>query len=247
MQHGGTPAHLWFLLFLFVFSLAALPIFLALRSEKGQEVVKALATATKATGSLFLWAIPLALAAGLNLFGDKNPLYYFLFFCYGYLLTSDARFQTAIDKIAWVALAYGIFEAVFRILVPQWHYAESSWQWVSLGWMYELGRWSLTLAVLGLGHRYLNRTNRLLPWLSEAAMPFYLLHMSFSVLAGAFIIRLDLPVGVKYLLIVVLATALTLVACELVRRWNATRWLFGMKPLKKTSVSLQKSISPASR
>ena len=242
-----TPAHLWFLLFLFVFSLVALPIFLALRSEKGQEVIKVLATSTQATGSLFLWVIPLALVAALDLLGDKNPLYYFLVFCYGYLLASDARFQTAIDKLTWVALAYGVFEAFFRMQVPQWHYAEWSWQWVSLGLMNELGRWSLTLAVLGLGHRFLNRTNRLLPWLSEAAMPFYLLHMPFSVLTGAFIIRFDLPVAVKYLLIVVIATILTLITCELVRRWNPTRWLFGMKPLKKAGVSLQKSIAPAQR
>lgn len=40
-------------------------------------------------------------------------------------------------------------------------------------------------------------------------MPLYLLHMTFSVLAGAFIIRFDLPVAVKYPLIVALATTLT--------------------------------------
>ena len=227
-----TPAHLWFILFLFVFSLAALPIFLALRSEKGQGVVKGLATATQAPGGLFLWGIPLALVAALDLLGDKNPLYYFLVFCYGYLLTSDERFQIAIDQITWVALAYGIFEAIFRVLAPQWQYAEWSWQWVSLGLMYELGRWSLTLAWLGLGHRFLNRGGRLLQSLSEAAMPFYLLHMTFSVLAGAFIIRFELPIVVKYSLVVILATSLTWGVYELARRWNPTRWLLGMKTLK---------------
>lgn len=226
-----TPAHLWFILFLFVFSLAALPIFLGLRTQKGQRLVKVLTMATQAQGSLFLWVIPLALVASLDLLGDKNPLYYFLIFCYGYLLVSDACFQTAIDKLTWFALVYGIFEAVFRLLVPQGRFAEWSWQWAALGLMYELGRWSLTLAALGLGHRFLNRTNRLLRYLSEASMPFYLLHMTFSVLTGAFIIRFELPLAVKYPLIVLLATALTLVVYELVRRWNPTRWLFGMKKL----------------
>jgi hypothetical protein len=237
-----TPAHLWFILFLFVFSLAALPIFLALRSEKIQAFIKA-GVQRLSPASLLLWVIPLALIASLDLLGDKNPLYYFLVFCFGYLLASDARFQIAIDKITWMALACGIFEAFFRNLVPQWQYAEWSWQWVSLGLMYEMGRWSLTLAMLGLGHRFLNRTSHLQRYLSEAAMPFYLLHMTFSVLAGAFIIRLDLPVGAKYPLIVVLATALTFVAYELVRRWNVTRWLFGMKPYKlDDKVGLNKSI-----
>jgi glucans biosynthesis protein C len=72
-----------------------------------------------------------------------------------------------------------------------------------------------------------------LRYASEAAMPFYLLHMTFSVLTGYFVVRLDAPLAVKYPLIVLIATSSTLVAYELVRRWNVTRWLFGMRPIKK--------------
>jgi membrane-bound acyltransferase YfiQ involved in biofilm formation len=105
-----------------------------------------------------------------------------------------------------------------------------------LGLMYEMGRWCLTLAVLGLGHRFLNRMNNVLRYASEAAMPFYLLHMTFSVLAGYFVIQLNTPVAVKYPLIVLVATGLTLAAYELVRRWNLMRWLFGMKSIRKESL-----------
>jgi hypothetical protein len=52
------------------------------------------------------------------------------------------------------------------------------------------------------------------------------------VVTGYFVIRLDVPVALKYPLIVFVATGLTLVAYELVRHWNVTRWLFGMKPTK---------------
>jgi membrane-bound acyltransferase YfiQ involved in biofilm formation len=105
-------------------------------------------------------------------------------------------------------------------------------QWMVLGLLYELGRWMLTLAVLGLGHRFLNWTNHVLRYASEAAMPFYLLHMTFSVLTGYFVTQLDASIAVKYPLIVAIATGLTLVAYEMVRRWNVTRPLFGMKPKK---------------
>jgi glucans biosynthesis protein C len=101
--------------------------------------------------------------------------------------------------------------------------------------IYQMGRWALTLATLGLGHRFLNFTNRVLRYASEAAMPFYLLHMTFSVITGYFLIQLNAPVVVKYPLIVVVATALTLLAYELVRRWNVTRLLFGMKSTKKNA------------
>jgi membrane-bound acyltransferase YfiQ involved in biofilm formation len=90
----------------------------------------------------------------------------------------------------------------------------------------------LTLATLGLGHRFLNFTNPILRYASEAAMPFYLLHMTFSVVTGYFVVQLDAPVAVKYPLIVVVATGLTLLTYEMVRRWNVTRFLFGMKPAK---------------
>jgi hypothetical protein len=227
-----TPAHLWFILFLFVFSVAALPLFLALRTEKGKGAIKVLGSIAQAPVSLIAWGIPLALLASLDILGDKNPLYYFLVFFYGYILASDARFQRSIDRLVWFALAYGIFEAVFRVAVPQWRYAEWTLGWMTLGLMYELGRWSLTLAMLGLGHRFLKRTNSFLRYAGEAAMPFYLLHMTFSVLAGYFVIKLAAPVAVKYPLIVLIAIGLTVIAYELVRRWNLTRWLLGMKPIK---------------
>jgi hypothetical protein len=240
--HGGfTPAHLWFILFLFVFSLVGLPVFLALRSERGKRWTAVLAGSAEAPWTLLLWVIPLALAASLDLLGDKNPLYYFLVFVFGYLLASDPRFQRAVDRLTWVALAYGLIEAYIRVAFPQWRYTEWSPRWVLLGLMLELGRWSLTLAVLGLGHRFLNRTSGSLRYANEAAMPFYLLHMTFTTLTGFFVIRLDAPVAAKYPLIVLGATALTLAFYEVfVRRWNPVRLLFGMKALPLEGRSIEK-------
>jgi hypothetical protein len=176
-----------------------------------------------------VWGIPLTLAAATGILGAMNPLYYFLMFFYGFILASDGRFQQAVDKLVWFALAYGIVEAGINIFLPPDAYAAWTWQWMTLGLMYQMGRWLLTLAVLGLGHRFLNRTNAVLRYANEAAMPFYLLHMTFSVIAGYFVIQLNTPVAVKYPLTVFVATGLTLLAYEFVRRWNISRMLFGMK------------------
>jgi glucans biosynthesis protein C len=232
MTGAFTPAHLWFILYLFVFSLVGLPLFLALRSEKGNRLIKNLGMAMQAPVSLILWGVPLTLAAAVNILGDMNPLYYFLIFVYGFVLASDVRLQDAIDKLTWVVLVYGLFEGVINIMLPLSLYAEWTPQWMALGFIYQMGRWALTLAALGLGHRFLNHTNNLLRYASEAAMPFYLLHMTFSVVTGYFVVQLDAPVAIKYPLIVLVATGFTLIAYELVRRWNVTRWLFGMKPTK---------------
>jgi hypothetical protein len=232
-----TPARLWFILYLFVFSLIGLPLFLALRTEKGKRALKVLGTLMQAPLRLITWAIPLTLAAATGMLGDMNPLYYFLIFVYGFVLASDARIQQSIDKLTLAALAFGIFEAALNVMAPLSRYTEWTVQWMALGLMYQLGRWMLTLAALGLGHRFLNRTNHVLRYAREAAMPFYLLHMTFSVLTGYFVIKLDTPVAVKYPLIVLAATGLTLVAYELVRRWNVSRLLFGMKPKKGMPVT----------
>jgi hypothetical protein len=130
-------------------------------------------------------------------------------------------------------LAYGIFETAINIIFPIHNLAVSTAQWMVLGLMYQMGRWMLTLAAIGLGHRFLNFTNPILTYASEAAMPFYLLNMTFSVVTGYFVIQLASPIAVKYPLIVIVATGLTLLAYELVRRWNVTLWLLGMKHARK--------------
>lgn len=233
MNGAFTPAHLWFILFLFVFSLVGLPLFLWLRSEKSKWIIETLGTTLKHPLSLIVFGIPLTLAAATEILGAMNPLYYFLIFFYGYLFASDARFQQSIDRLTWIALAYGLFAALLNVILPIQNLAVWTPQWMAAGLMYQMGRWSLTLAALGLGHRFLNRTNNLLRYASEAAMPFYLLHMTFSVVTGYFAIQLDVPVALKYPLIVLVATGLTLLACELVRRWNVSRWLFGMRLIRK--------------
>src|SRR6266508_1495301 len=233
MSAAFTPAHLWFILYLFVFSLVGLPIFIWLRSEKGRRVTKRLGTAIQTPLSLIVLAIPLTLAAATEILGAMNPLYYFIIFFYGFVFASNIHFQQSINKLTWAVLAYGIFEAMINVTIPIERYAEWTWRWLMLGLMYEMGRWSLTLATLGLGHRFLNHTNDLLRYASEAAMPFYLLHMTFSVVTGYFVVQLNAPVTVKYPLIVLVATGSTWITYELVRRWNVSRWLFGMKPIKK--------------
>ena len=231
MNGTFTPAHLWFILYLFAFSLIGLPIFLTLRSERGKNAIENIGKAIATPLTLILFGVPLILAAAMNILGDKNPIYYFLVFFYGFLIASDARFQRGIDKLTWGVLAFGIFAAVIQMATHH-NYPEWTLAWIAHGLFYEMGRWTLTLAVLGLGHRFLNRGNSLLRYTNEAAMPFYLLHMTFTVLAGFFVIRIDAPVVVKYPLIVLIATGSTLLVYDLARRWKVTRWLLGMKITK---------------
>lgn len=232
MNGTFTPAHLWFILFLLVFSIVGLPVFQWLQTVKGKNLIERSRIAKRASLTLTVLGIPLTLTAATGILGAMNPLYYFLLFFYGFVFASDGRFQQAIDRWMWVALAFGLFATILNVVAPMDEYLPWTSQWLAAGPIYQMGRWALTLATLGLGHKFLNRPSALLRDASEAAMPFYLLHMTFSVVTGYFVIQLSMPVALKYPIIVLGATGSTLLAYELVRRWNITRFLFGMKPAK---------------
>ncbi len=93
-QGTFAPGHLWFVGDLLIFSLLALPLFLALRRPGPQRV---LSTIAAWPGAVYLLVIPQYLVYPLNILGNAIPPYYLVVFCCGYLLMASPRFQEAID------------------------------------------------------------------------------------------------------------------------------------------------------
>jgi glucans biosynthesis protein C len=234
-----TPAHIWFIIYLFVYSVIALPFFLMERQEKNHQVSLKIAGFFEKPFRIYLLLIPLALAASINLLGDKNPVYYFGIFCLGYLILTDPRYTLALDRDAPITLILGILCAVI-VQVWQMHFAEWSLAWIGYGLIEQANRLLLLLGILGLGHRLLQKGGKTLSYLNEAAFPFYILHLPIVTLVGYFIIRLDTLIGVKYLLIMALSYLLTFGAYELFKRIFVLRFLLGMKAqsIKKLPVTL---------
>lgn len=79
--------------------------------------------------------------------------------------------------------------------------------------------------------RAAGRARRAYAYLAAAALPVYILHQPAVVAVAYPVVRWPAPIPVKYLVIVVVAGALTLAAYDLlVRRTQLTRFLFGMRP-----------------
>ena len=236
---GGTwtPAHLWFILYLFIFSATVLPLFLDWRRGRAQRFIETLAAWSTRPGVILIMpALALTLISAVQVLGDKNPFFYVAVFIFGGLLMTDPRFQHAIDRHLWAALLIGIAAVVTDYLAPSYRYPEWSWPWMALGIVYNLSRWVWVVAFLGAGHRVLNRTNKVLAYASEAAYPFYLLHLPIDTLVTYYVIKLEASIAVKYTLIVLVTIVLTLAAYEIfVKRVNFTRFLFGMKPRVRTA------------
>jgi peptidoglycan/LPS O-acetylase OafA/YrhL len=146
---------------------------------------------------------------------------------------NDPRFQTALDRHALLAFILAILSTVFTFTVRQSTYPAWSPLWILWGVIYTCSRWFWVVGILGLGHHFLNATNRILRYANEAAFPFYILHYPVITLVGYLLLSWNAAVAVKYSVIVVLTIAVTLVLFQvLIRHFNPLRFLFGMKPVE---------------
>jgi len=224
MDGKFTPAHLWFLLFLFVFSLIGLLFFSMLKKDKSIKTFKIIIDKTGIPVIILVIFILLTSAADLNILGDKNPVYYFLIFFCGYLFMIDDRFQHTIDKYAWLFLVTGISCEIIRLF---------SYSFISNGTVVlilsNLNRWMWLLCIVGLGHRSLRTNNRVLKYLSSVSFPFYIFHLLLNTIVGFYIIKLPFGAGIKYSIIVVLTISSTFLVYEFVKRIPFIRFLFGIK------------------
>jgi glucan biosynthesis protein C len=249
---GFTLGHLWFIFYLFVLALVALPLFLFLKRESGGRLIHRLATFFTLPGTIFLLAVPIFVMDRLLDF-DPDPLYYITFFTYGYILMADARFGEAIDRHKAVALVLGpgVLAFVMGLTGEQPWPAGLPW-WIEpiVDIYYDSGfaAWFIILALLGYGRQYLNSppkrglSAKFLAYFGEGSYPFYILHQTVIVAIGFYVVQWDAlaklgagaSVLVKYVTIAIASFVTTTILYDLlVRRNNVTRFLFGMRPKKK--------------
>lgn len=223
-----TPAHLWFLVYLFLFSLVALPLFLALRKTRPLQELQKIVSALSPFGYILLFVGVAVLAATTQLLGDINPLYYFLLFLTGFFFMADPRIQTTLDRCAPVLLTLGIaLEATRHLFLGDIYQATGS---ALPGFLVEqLNRWCWLLAMLGFGHRYLQQRNNVLKYLSASSFACYIFHLLITTCVGYFVIQWQAAIWLKYVVIVMAGTGLTFLVYEVVRRIPGVRFIFGMR------------------
>ena len=96
--------------------------------------------------------------------------------------------------------------------------------------------WMMELFFLlsGAGSWYLNFNHKILAYGNEAVLPFYLFHQTIILIVGFFVIRWNIGILPKFLIVAVISFPLILVLYELpVKPFNAVRFFFGMRPRKR--------------
>lgn len=234
--------HLWFIAYLVLYSVAALPLFLWMRSERGRRARAALERRL-AGPALYLLGAPLgAVLATLyvrwsgpqDIVNDWGHLvYYFLFFVFGYLLAEaegawrwmEARRRTSLALAAASIVAINYVR--WNDVEPEWGYNVGNAAYLFLE---AFNAWFWVLALLGWGRRLLSFRNRVLDYASEGIYPFYVLHQTVIVIVAYYVIGAPDGVWAKFWFTSAVSFTLTVALYEFaVRPFRVTRFLFGMK------------------
>lgn len=240
--------HLWFVAYLFVYSLIALPFLLFLRSTRSLKfrtsIMKLLSTPA---GLLFVPALLILLSQVIlrPYFPEETHAllddwgfftFYLSFFIFGMLCYSNSDLWVSIGRNRNFLLVASIF-----ILVPfyttYFHFREI----ITLPWSVDVVEtifdvcgiflsWFTVITVIAFGQHYLNRPHPWLKHFNEGLYPFYILHQTVIIAIGYYICQYNWSIGLKFWIV----SFLTLGSCVLfyflvIRPFNAVRLLFGMK------------------
>jgi glucan biosynthesis protein C len=245
---GGNFAwsgvHLWYLEYLFLFTLFLLPLFALLKQPSSRCMLESLARLSARPGVIFLWAVPFALLGILfDPLGILRPapsedlvrlIVFPPFLVFGFLVFSNDLIQQAIIRQRRVALFLAITITLAVPVISDFVSSHSNFLVFVLVMVFVgILIWSSILTVLGYGMRYLARNSRWLGYANEGVLPIYILHQPVILVIGFFIIPLALPILAKYLIILTLAFGVTLGLYEFgIRRLNPVRRIFGLKVRK---------------
>jgi glucans biosynthesis protein C len=247
---GGTGGafswhHLWFVAYLFLYSLLSIPVFAWLKSTSGQRFTDWFGQLIARPSAVFWVGLVVIFVSQITLKpyfpGETHALIndwaYFtknlLLFWFGYLLisrrefwqiiTDQRRIFLVITVICTVAM-YGIL-AVYDTEGPD----VLAWEIAYLEATDGL-TWASVLATIGFGYKYLNRNHPALPRLNEAVYPFYILHQTVIVVIGYYVLKLNWGIWPGFFAVSLSALAVCVALIEgVIRPFWLMRALFGMK------------------
>ncbi|MBN2174099.1 MAG: acyltransferase [Bacteroidales bacterium] len=246
--------HLWFIAYLFFIALLISPFLNFLRSGQFDLFVGKLARIVSKKLGANIFVIPMLLSQLFlrpyfpenthGLFDDWAEVVYFLiFFLTGFILLSDNIITESIRKQKWLFFTEAFTTAVVLMTVPYMMTEKAG----NLLWdmLEPFVAFSCGLTAIGFAKQYLTKNNTLRKLANEAVYPFYLLHQPVIVVIGYFMVKWDVSVLAKVLLITLTSFTFTIaVYWYFIRPFKAMRLIFGMKMTRNNREEPQLSRSP---
>ncbi|MCP4569913.1 MAG: acyltransferase [FCB group bacterium] len=232
--YAPNMGHLWFLCNILLYVLWFLAIFYFAKEIQNSKFFNLLRKLIeKYPYGIYLLAIPYILQAltipaeiPYALFYDSRVglLLGAIAFLLGFtFITIGEVAWEAISKFKYYSLGLALIIFVVRGVVFEFHGPHVLTSIESISWIF---------GILGLGYAHLNKPSRILAYLSQAAYPFYILHMIFLYWGAYIIFPLNINVWASLLFIVAFTFTGCYLSYEIIRRIFFLRPLFGLK-LKK--------------
>lgn len=218
---GFTPGQLWFIAYLFVISMIALPVMLWY-NKSAKKLNGANMTMAKI---IPMFIIPLAASLILNIAG-KSVGEYFALFMLGFIVLSNEEVLERLEKNRrWLAGTSAALLILSLVLIHAFGINGSPF----VGIFNRLAMWITILAILAVGKRHLNFSNRVTDYLNKAAFPIYVFHQSWLVAVGYYVVKLTDIIAIQIILIMTISFLLTILTYEIFKRIPLTKFLFGIK------------------
>ncbi len=235
--------HLWFLLYLFGFSLITIPLFLPFGKDRKSLIMRM----SKFINTAWVWILVLIIAitfADILIFpngfwgqrdsGGWNIVSYIVFFIFGYIIFSNNRLIDSLTRFRWYFFICGVVLLgilfiffVDPIAEPETYFGTMSYNFAHLLRAIHSCAWMM--AFIGIASRHLNFSNRFLSYSSESVLPFYVLHQTAIVSIGYYVVALNAEVLIKYFLTALTSFVTIMLVYETAaRHFVPLRFLFGM-------------------
>lgn len=228
--------HLWFLPYLFIFSIVSIPLFKRLRDPSSEIMTRLIKRVEQRPYFLFVFIVPLFLIDLIlegsfpithALWGDWYALVYYLFlFIFGFVLVrmGDVFWDAAL-RIKSLALLVGCI--AFPILLWLWYNLDPS---IFIPIVRQINTWAWIIAIFGFAAKYLKKESTTLAYRNRAVYPFYILHQTITVILGYYLMEIEMHYGLKFIIMVTGTFGISWIIYEFVIRRNRfLHPLFGLK------------------
>ena len=226
---GFTVGHLWFLLYLFVISMLALPVFRLINRVVNQQKLGALPV----YAVVLLFLVPLLFAPVFEIGGKSLGLYFMLFLA-GYFLLANEQIAARLEQSRIpLFVAAAVLIAVKLTLYFALHIRDGLPSDLFDGLV-------MAVCVVGfyaMARRHLNQSTPLTQWLSRASFPLYILHQSVLIAVAYYVVTNVSSIAAQFGLITVISLILTVALYLLLKRIPYARMLIGLyeQPRKHSS------------
>ncbi|MEP0131633.1 MAG: acyltransferase family protein [Eudoraea sp.] len=241
--HLGT--HIWYLPFLFVMTVFALPLLKKIQNKRFD--FSGLKNVMKSNYGVFILVLPMILVRViLKLiypeYTDWADFFVYLFpFLYGFLFMSDPEFINIIKKKMYLFLVVGLVSSTYFLYtgsqnpenVQEYLHPSFSLYHIQISIVSMLIAYSWILFFLGFFASKFNFKHSVLIPANISILPVYILHQTLIIVFGFYIVGLEVNLYLKFLIITVTAIPAALLLYKIIQTNNILRFLFGLKIKQK--------------